>query len=212
MERMALGNRPNPIDQADGPPRNPRRLAIPQVRQRNQGNQENQANQADPTNLGNQANQGNQVNQGNQGNQGEQQSRPPFQNNYVNEGYDGYFEDNMNCCDDKETEISLTKEEHDQFVDANEIFMQDDEERVSVEKEDYETGLQNAIMQFQRKYNLQNQKVPPKHPKGNPLKGDLSKEAQNNVPSSSHTKKDSTAKDSAAKESTMKDVVSKDTV
>jgi hypothetical protein len=151
MERMALGNRPNPREQADGPPRNLRRPTIPQIRQRNQGNQ---ANQADPANLGNQANQGNQTNQGNQGNQGEQQIRPPFQNNYVNEGYDGYFEDNMNCCDDKETEVFLTKEEHDQFMDASEIFLQDEEERVSVEKEDYETGLQNAIMQFQRKYNL----------------------------------------------------------
>jgi hypothetical protein len=72
----------------------------------------------------------------------------------VNEDYDGYFEDNMNCCDDKETEVFLTKEEHDQFMDASEIFLQDEEERVSVEREDYETGLQNAIMQFQRKYNL----------------------------------------------------------
>jgi hypothetical protein len=48
----------------------------------------------------------------------------------------------------------LTKEEHDQFMDANEIFMQDEEERLSVEREYYQTGLQNAIMQFQRQYNL----------------------------------------------------------
>ena len=66
-------------------------------------------------------NQGNQVNQGNQGNQGEQQIRPPFQNNYVNEGYDGDFEDNMNYCDDKETKIFLTKEEHDQFMDVRDL-------------------------------------------------------------------------------------------
>jgi hypothetical protein len=80
--------------------------------------------------------------------------RPPFQNNYVNEDYDGYFEDNMNCYDDKETKVFLTKEEHDQFMDVSEILLQDEEERVSVEREDYETGLQNAIMQFQRQYNL----------------------------------------------------------
>jgi hypothetical protein len=74
----------------------------------------------------------------------------------------------MNCCDDKETEVFLTKEEHDQFMDASEIFLQDEEERLSVEREDYQTGLQNAIMQFQRQYNLRNQKVPPNPPKGNP--------------------------------------------
>jgi hypothetical protein len=91
---------------------------------------------------------------GNQGNQGDQQIRPPFQNNYVNENYDGYFEDNMN-----------------------------------------QTGLQNAIMQFQRQYNLRNQKVPANPPKGNPPKGNPTKEAQSNIPSSSQPKKDSTAKD-----------------
>jgi hypothetical protein len=97
-------------------------------------------------------------------------------------------------------------------MDTNEIFMQDDEERVSVDKEYYETRLQNANMQFQRKYNLWNQKVPPNPPKGNPPKGNLYKEAQNNVPSSSQTKKDSSAKDSAAKDSTVKDSATKDTM
>jgi hypothetical protein len=38
MERMALGNRPNPREQANAPPKNPRRPAIPQIRPRNQGN------------------------------------------------------------------------------------------------------------------------------------------------------------------------------
>jgi hypothetical protein len=99
MERMALDNRPNPREQADIPPRNLRRPTIPQIRQREQRNQGNQANQGDQRNQGNQGNQANQ----NQGNQGDQQVRPPFQNNYVNENYGGYFEDNMNCCDDKET-------------------------------------------------------------------------------------------------------------
>jgi hypothetical protein len=87
---MALGNLANPIEQVDGPPRNLRRPTIPKTRQREQQNQGNQGNQ------GNQANQADQTNRGNQGNQGEQQIRPPFQNNYVDENYDGYFEDNMN--------------------------------------------------------------------------------------------------------------------
>jgi hypothetical protein len=89
MERMALDNSPNTREQDDGPHRNQRRPTIPQIRQRNQGNQG--------------ANQGNWGNKGNQENQGNQKIRPPFQNNYVNENYDGYFEDNMNCFDDKET-------------------------------------------------------------------------------------------------------------
>jgi hypothetical protein len=45
----------------------------------------------------------NRGNQGNQGNQGDQQIQPTFQNNYIDENYDGYFEDNMICYDDKET-------------------------------------------------------------------------------------------------------------
>jgi hypothetical protein len=96
----------------------------------------------------------------------------------------------MHCCDGDEIEVFLTKEEHDQFMDANEIFMQENDERLFVEREDYQTGLQNAIMQFQRQYNLQNQKGLSKPPKGNPTK-----EGQNNIPSSSQPKKDSATKD-----------------
>jgi hypothetical protein len=59
-----------------------------------------------------------------------------------------------------------------------------------VEREDYQTGLQNAIMQFQRQYNLRNQKVPSNPSKGNPPKGNPTKEAQSNIPSSSQPKKD----------------------
>jgi hypothetical protein len=60
----------------------------------------------------------------------------------------------MNGCDDKETKVFLTKEEHNQFMDASETFLHDEEERLSVEMEDYQIGLKNAIMQFQRQYNL----------------------------------------------------------
>ena len=45
MERMALGNRPKPREQADGPPKNPIRPVVPHIRHReprNQGNQETQ--------------------------------------------------------------------------------------------------------------------------------------------------------------------------
>jgi hypothetical protein len=49
-------------------------------------------------------------------------------------------------------------------------------------------------MQFQRQYNLRNQKVPPNPPKGNPTK-----EAQSNIPSTSQPKNDYVAKDSTIK-------------
>ena len=85
-------------------------------------------------------------------------------------------------------------------MDANEIFMQDEEERLSVEREDQQAGLKDAIMQFQRQYNLRNQRVPQNLPKGNPSKGNPpkgnpTKESQSNIPSSSQPKKYSTEKD-----------------
>jgi hypothetical protein len=55
-------------------------------------------------------------------------------------------------------------------MDANEIFMQENDERLSVENEYYQTGMQNAIMQFQKQYNLRKKKVPANPPKGNPTK------------------------------------------
>jgi hypothetical protein len=86
--------------------------------------------------------------------------------------------------------VFLTKEEHDQFMDANDLFMQDNDERLSVEKEDYQKGLQNSIMQFQKQYNLRSKKV-----SGNPPKGNPTKESQYNTASLSHPKKEYVAKD-----------------
>ena len=86
-------------------------------------------------------------------------------------------------------------------MDVSEIFLQDEEERISVEREYYEIKWKNAIMQFQRQYNLRNQKVPPK---GNPTK-----EAQSNIPSASQPKKDSATKDSTGKDSAAKGTVEK---
>jgi hypothetical protein len=122
MERMSLDNKPNTREQADVPPRNQRRPTIPQIRQRDQRNQ------------------------------GDQQIRPHFQNNYVNNNFDEHFEDNMHFCDGDETKVFLNKEEHDQFMEENDIFIQENDERLSVEKEEYQTRLQNAIMQFQKQY------------------------------------------------------------
>ena len=99
-------------------------------------------------------------------------------------------------------------------MDGNDIFMQYEEERLSVEREDYQEGLQDAIMQFQRQYNLWNQRVPENLPKGNPSKGNppkgnSTKEALSNIPSSSQPKKDFATKDSPANDSTAKGTVDK---
>jgi hypothetical protein len=84
-------------------------------------------------------------------------------------------------------------------MDASEIFLQDEEERLSIEREDYQEGLQDSIMKFERQYNLRNQRVPENLPKGNPSKGNppkgnSTKEALSNIPSSSQPKRDSTEK------------------
>ena len=47
MERMALGNKPNPREQVDGPHRNSRILSILQIRHRDPRNKGNQVAQAD---------------------------------------------------------------------------------------------------------------------------------------------------------------------
>jgi hypothetical protein len=39
----------------------------------------------------------------------------------------------MHCCDDTKTNVFLTKEEHDQFMNANENFMQDNDGTLSLE-------------------------------------------------------------------------------
>jgi hypothetical protein len=166
VENLSLDNKPAIRDQAELQHRNPnfRRAPVPQIRQRDQRNQ------------------------------GDQQIKPPFQNNYVNENFDESLEDNIHCCDDTETDVFLTKEEHDQFMDANDKFMQENDDMLSMETKEYKKGYQNAIMQFQKQYNLRNKKVPANPPKGNPTR-----EPQVNLPSSSQPKKDSSAKDALEK-------------
>jgi hypothetical protein len=42
--------------------------------------------------------------------------------------------------------VFLTKEEHDQFMDANDKFMQENDDLMSMESDEYKKGYQNAIM------------------------------------------------------------------
>jgi hypothetical protein len=85
--------------------------------------------------------------------------------------------------------VFLTKEEHDQFMDANDKFMQENDDLLSMETKEYKKEIQNTILQFQKQYNLRIKKVPANPPKWNPTK-----EPQVNFPSSSQPKKNSSTK------------------
>jgi hypothetical protein len=166
VENLSLDNKPAIRDQTELQLRNPnfRRLPVTQIRQRDQRNQ------------------------------GDQPIKPPFQNNYVDENFEESLEDNIHCCDDVETNVFLTKEEHDKFIEENDKFMQERNDMLLMETKEYKKGYQNAIMQFQKQYNLRNKKV-----LANPQKGNPPKEPQANLPSSSQPKKDSSTKDALEK-------------
>jgi hypothetical protein len=106
MERMFVENKPTTRDQTDFHPRNQnfRRSLVPQIRQRDHRDQ------------------------------GYKQIKPPFQNNYENKDFDQIIKDHMHCCDDTETNVFLTKREHDQVMDANDKFMQENDDMFSLEK------------------------------------------------------------------------------
>jgi hypothetical protein len=131
MERMSMENKPAAREKNDFQPRNQnfRRGLVPQIRQREQRDQ------------------------------GDQQIRPPFQNNYANEDFDQMIQDQMHCCDDTDTHMFLTKGEHDQFMDANDGIMLETDDTLSSETKEFRKGYHNAIMQFQKKYNLRSRKA-----------------------------------------------------
>jgi hypothetical protein len=53
----------------------------------------------------------------------------------------------------------LTKGEHDQFMDVNDGIMLETEDTLSSEMKEFKKGYHNAIMQFQKKYNLRSRKT-----------------------------------------------------
>jgi hypothetical protein len=55
-------------------------------------------------------------------------------------------------------------------MDANEKFMQENDDILSMETKEYKRGFQNSIMQFQKQCNFISKKVPANPPKGNPTK------------------------------------------
>jgi hypothetical protein len=132
MEIMFVGNRPTAREQHDPQPKNQnlRRVQVPQIRQREQREQ------------------------------GDQQTRPLFQNNYVDENFDQMFKDQTHYCDNKNPRLFLTKGEHDQYMRKNDDMMLETDDTLSQETKEFRKGYHNAIMQFQKKYNLRIKEVP----------------------------------------------------
>ena len=79
-------------------------------------------------------------------------------------------------------------------MDANDKFMQENDDMLSSEKEEFGKGYHNAIMQLQKQYNLRSKRAPANLPKANPIR-----ELQINTPSSSQPKKDNSTKDTMEK-------------
>jgi hypothetical protein len=177
MERMSLGNKPITREQHDPQPRNqnPRRGLVPQIRQREQRDQ------------------------------GDQQIRPPFQNNYADEYFDQMFEDQMHCCDDKDTHMFLTKGEHDQYMRENDDIMLETDDTLSWEMEEFRKGYHNAIMQFQKKYNLRRKKASTEPQQTNPIREPQQmnpiRKTLVDIPSTSRLKQDNPTKDATKRQS-----------
>ena len=90
-----------------------------------------------------------------QRNPNEQQIRPLFQENLVDEGYIEKPQDHIHHFgnnEPRESRTFLTKDEHDSFVSQEEE--EDDEYLVEEESEDYQKDYLNAMMDFQKQYNL----------------------------------------------------------
>jgi hypothetical protein len=142
MEIMYVGNKLAAQEQHDLQPKNQnlRRCLVSQIRQREQRDQ------------------------------GDQKIRPLFQKNYADEYFDQMIQDQMHCCDDKDTCVFLTKGEHDQYMSENFDIMMETDDTLSSETEEFRKGYHNAIMQFQKKYNLRNRKASIEPQQTNPIR------------------------------------------
>jgi hypothetical protein len=72
--------------------------------------------------------QAHQIRQREQREHDDQQTRPLFQNNYVDEDFDQMFQDQMHFCDDKNMRVFFTKGEHDKYMrENNDIMLETDD-------------------------------------------------------------------------------------
>jgi hypothetical protein len=115
----------------------------------------------------------------------------------------------MHCCDDKNPHVLLTKSEHDRYMSQNEDFALETDDGMILETDDapswetkeFKKGYQNAIMQFQKKYNLRSKDVPAK------LKQtDSVKKPTIDTPSTSRPRPDNAAQGAAEKAKSKEEV------
>ena len=77
--------------------------------------------------------------------------RPPFQQNMVDEEEEHEEpEESIHCLGEEDSEIFLTKEEHDESSQL----------KAEEEPSDFLKGYQHAIFEIQKQYNLRNRDVP----------------------------------------------------
>jgi len=76
----------------------------------------------------------------------------------MDKDFDQMFQDQMHCCDDKNTRVFLTKGEHDQYMSENDNIMLETDDTLSWEMEEFKKGYRNAIIQFQKKKKPQEHK------------------------------------------------------
>jgi hypothetical protein len=120
----------------------------------------------------------------------------------VDEDIDQMFKDQMHCCDDKNPPVFLTKGEHDRYMSQSNGFLletNDDmifemDDALSWETKEFRKGYQNAIMQFQKKYNLKRKDAPVEPHQTNPIRKNPV-----DTPSTSRQKLDNPSKDAAEK-------------
>ena len=80
------------------------------------------------------------------------QVRPPFQENLVVDDIEE-IEDHIQCFDQSEVKFYLTKEEH------SKSYQRSNDDFLNTKNDDYKRGYQNAILEFQKQYNLKNRNV-----------------------------------------------------
>jgi hypothetical protein len=120
------------------------------------------------------------------------------------------FEDQMNCCDDKDTHMFLKKGENDQYMSENDNIMLEMDDTLSWEIEEFRKGYHNAIMKFQKQYNLRRKKASMKPQLKNPIRDPQQmnsiRKTPADVPSTSRLKQDNLNKDAMEKENSKEDV------
>jgi hypothetical protein len=118
----------------------------------------------------------------------------------------------MHCCDDKNLCVFLKKIEHDRYMRKNDDFVLDTnddmilkmDDALSWETKEFRKGYQNAIMQFQKKYNLRSKDAPAKPQQMNPIRKLLE-----DTPSTSRPRPDSTTKDMMEKDNSKEEAPKK---